>query len=522
MSTETSSRTAGSPAGAAGTGTALAFEGVTKAFGRTRALDGVSFGVAAGHVHGLLGGNGSGKSTLIKVLAGVHAGDAGTIAIGAERLDAQQMTPDLAEAHGLRFVHQDPAVFPTLTVAENLALGGAGGFPSQLGGIRWRALRRRARALLERYEIDARPDELLGRLRPADQTMVAIARALAGEGERGASILVLDEPTASLPEHEVDVLLAALRRCAAVGLTILYVSHRLDEVLALVDDVTVLRDGAHVVTRSAAGLSQPALIDHIIGRSLASSRAADSSVPDHRVVLRTEDLAGGPLRGVDLAVRAGEVVGVAGLLGSGRTELLRMVFGAHPITGGILELDGRPAQPRSPAEAMALGVAYVPENREADAAFPDQSLTTNMTISRLADYRRGPRLQQRREREDTGTAIEEFSIRTDGPDSLFSALSGGNQQKVVLARWLARNPTLLLLDEPTQGVDVGARADVYAAVRRAVSAGMAVLLVTSDFEELAQVADRVLVLRGGRIRADVPRDRLTANLLTDLVHTEDP
>jgi ribose transport system ATP-binding protein len=424
-------------------------------------------------------------------------------------------------------VHQDPGVFPLLTVAENMAIGSADGFPTTaIGGIGWRRLRERTRALLERYEIDARPDDVLGELRPADHTMIAIARALQGDGrgedaDEDVSLLVLDEPTASLPEHEVELLLDALRRYARAGFAILYVSHRLDEVLSVVDDVTVLRNGRHVITRDADGLTQDELIEHIVGRPLERVFAETSEQHVADPVLEVSHLRGGPLRDVGFRVRRGEVLGIAGLLGSGRTELLRMIFGAHPIDGGELTLDGRRLRPRTPEEAMRLGIAYVPEHRLLDAAFPDLSVRENLSAAQIGRYwgRRG--FQHARERHDARTSIDDFSIRTDGDRALFSSLSGGNQQKVVLARWLRRNPRLLLLDEPTQGVDVGARADVYAAVRAAVLEGMAAILVASDLEELAHVSDRVLVLREGRIVAELSGGVLEAHRLTELMLAEE-
>jgi ribose transport system ATP-binding protein len=496
--------------------TALAVERLSKTFGPTRALRDVSLAIAPGRVHGLVGGNGSGKSTLIKVLAGVHRGDpGGTLRVDGDAVAADAMTPALAMRHGLRFVHQDPAVFAELTVAENLALGSAAGFPRRLGRIAWRELRAGAERLLRRFEIDARPSDRLEDLRPAQRTMVAIARALQG----GGSVLVLDEPTASLPEPEVETLLAAIRRYAAAGQTILYVSHRLEEVLSLVDDVTVLRDGQHVLTRPAAGLGIDELVAAIVGRSLehAPSRGGDHGP----VRLAVRGLTGGPLKDVTLDVHGGEVVGIAGLLGAGRSELLRMIFGAYERDAGTLALDGVAYAPGSPAEAMDAGVAFVPEDRARDAAFADLSVTANLSVARLGHFRRGARLDRTAERAAADRSIAVFGIRCPGRDAPLSALSGGNQQKVVVARWLSRAPRLLLLDEPTQGVDVGARAELYDVIAEAGADGLGVLLVSSDLEELARVCDRVLVLRDGRITAQARGGALTAHRLTELLHAEE-
>jgi ribose transport system ATP-binding protein len=502
---------------------ALAVQRLSKSFGPTQALRDVSFAVAAGHVHGLVGGNGSGKSTLIKILAGVHRGDAGTVRVGGEAIEADAMSPAVALRSGLRFVHQDPAVFGDLTVAENLAIGGAEGFPARRGRIAWRELHERSDRLLERFQIDARATDRLHTLRPAQRTMVAIARALQDRGDEGAgTILVLDEPTASLPEHEVETLLDAIRRYAAAGETILYVSHRLEEVLSIIDDVTVLRDGAHVLTQPATGLTTDDLVMAILGRRLDTAPALGGARVAGPVRLALSHLAGGPLKDVSLDVHEGEIVGIAGLLGAGRSELLRMVFGAHERTGGTMTLDGASHAPATPTAAIRAGVALVPEDRALDAAFPDLSVTANLSIAQLGRYRRGPRLRRAAERADADRAIAAFGIRAPGRDAPLSALSGGNQQKVVVARWLSRSPRLLLLDEPTQGVDVGARAELYDLISGARADGLAVLVVSSDLEELAHVCDRVLVLRDGRITAQARGADLDPHHLTELLYVEEP
>ena len=503
-------------------GAALAVERLAKSFGPTRALDDVSFAVAPGRVHGLVGGNGSGKSTLIKILAGVHQGDpGGLLHVGGETIAADGMTPALAMGHGLRFVHQDPAVFLELTVAENLAIGSAAGFPARGGRIAWRELAARADAVLERFEVEARATDRLGDLRPAGRTMVAIARALQDRHDAG-SVLVLDEPTASLPEHEVETLLEAIRRYAAAGETILYVSHRLEEVLAIVDDVTVLRDGAHVTTRSADGLSTDDLVAAIVGRRLDVTTPLGGATAPGDVRLAVDGLAGGPLKDVSLRVRAGEIVGIAGLLGSGRSELLRMIFGDHDRDAGSMALDASTHAPDTPAAAMGAGVAFVPEDRVRDAAFLDLSVTANLSAAQLGRYRHGLRLRKGAERADATDSIAAFGIKGPGRDAPLSALSGGNQQKVILARWLRRSPRLLLLlDEPTQGVDVGARAEIYDVIAAARADGLAVLLVSSDLEELAHVCDRVLILRDGRTTAEISGPGLDAHGITERLHAEE-
>ncbi|MFE7444048.1 sugar ABC transporter ATP-binding protein [Streptomyces chartreusis] len=504
-------------------GLTLQVEGLSKTFGPQRVLDDVNLEARAGRVHALVGGNGSGKSTLIKVLAGVHRGDSGQVRVAGSQMAAQTVTPEQSRAAGLRFVHQDPAVFGSLTVAENLAIGGAHGFPTRMGRVRWGVLRERARQLLERFEIEARPDDRMEDLRQSDRTMIAIARALQDEGEPGgATVLVLDEPTASLPEHEVETVLAAVRRCAGHRQAVVYVSHRLNEVVSIADDVTVLRDGQVVEQREATGLTTDALIEAIVGQPLNHTFVQGAGGTPGARLFEVSGLSGGPLVDVSFAVGRGEIVGIAGLLGSGRSELLRQLFGADRRDGGLVLLDDAVFEPRSTGEAIEAGVAFVPEDRALDATFADLSVVTNLSLARLQKFVGGRlRVHARAERTDAERCIAEYSVRLPRPTAPMSELSGGNQQKVVLARWLERFPRLLLLDEPTQGVDVGSRAEIYRLIRDATDGGMGTVLVSSDLEELAHAADRVVVLSQGRITAEVTRPDLSARRLTDLLYAEE-
>ncbi len=496
---------------------ALSVRSLSKVYSGTLALDALDLDVRAGEIHALLGGNGSGKSTAIKILAGVVTAEpGGHIEAGGQAGPAEHWTPALAHAAGLRFVHQQPAVFPALTIAENLALGG--GFPTGLGRrIQWSVLHRRTAELLERYHIAATPTTPLGALAAVDRSRVAIIRALQDRDEADSGVLVLDEPTAALPGPEVDQLLTALRRYAAVGQTILYVSHRLDEALSVADRVTVLRDGRKVATVDAAGLSEGRLIELIVGRPIERLFPAVAQDAHDEAVLTVRGAVGGPLLGASLSARKGEVLGIAGLLGSGRSELLRMIFGAYPMMAGRLTLDGKPYQPASPSEAMAAGVAYVPEERQADALLHGESVRHNLSAGQAGNYFRRLLFRHGQERRDASRSIGEFLVRATSDRQSVQNLSGGNQQKVVLARWLRQRPRLLLLDEPTQGVDIAARSEIYQLIRRATAAGTCVILVASDLEELAHACDRVAVLKGGRIIAVVEQP-LNAHQLTELVN----
>ncbi|MCW2952983.1 MAG: transporter related protein [Conexibacter sp.] len=502
---------------------ALRLHGIAKAYGNTQALRGASLEVSRGTIHALLGGNGSGKSTLIKVLAGVVPADAGEIELGGVVHDARAQTAVRARAAGLQFVHQQDSTFPELTVAENLALGR--GFETGVGGrVRWSKLHERAAKVLERFEIDADPDAELRSIGSANQMMVAIARALQDQEDAHDGVLVLDEPTARLPRHEVALLLGALGRYARAGQTIVYVTHRLDEVIRVADEATVLRDGAVVATLGRAEITRERLVELILGDAGAAIvRAADAServvaAEQGALVLEADGLGGD---GACLELRAGEVVGVAGVLGSGRTSLLRGLFGMGEEPPSGVRIDGEPADVGDCRAAMAAGIAYVPEDRTADAAFADLSIAENLSLSTLPTYTRFGRMDGREEKAGARALMSSFLVRAESEEAPLSSLSGGNQQKVILARWLQRRPRVLLLDEATQGVDVGARAEIHGLIRRAVDDGATALLVSSDFEELVAACDRAIVVRDGRVVADLPRDQLREDMLNAAVYGQE-
>lgn len=496
---------------------ALTITGLNKSFGGTQALSDASLTVRKGTVHALLGGNGSGKSTSIKILAAVYTADSGDLTIFGKPYSLSGYTSQTAQQAGLRFVHQDLGLFPELSIEENFALDA--GYPLRsYGGVDWKKLRAHVSRLLTEYEIDADPWAPVQSLRPSDRTMVAIARALQDQVEGEDLILVLDEPTASLALHESTRLLEQVRRRADKGQTVVMVSHRLQEVLSVAHDFTVFRDGKVVGTLTDASPTEDELVEIMAGSLVKSLRPTGSqSHARNEEVVVLKSIHGGPLRGVNLTVHAGEILGIAGLVGSGRSSILLNIFGSVKPSKGTIILNGKEFTPKHIDEAMDAGVAMVPENRVQDAAFSDLSVRENIAASVLRENWVRGWMSRTKERGIARKLIERFSVKVAGPDALFSSMSGGNQQKVVLARWMQRNPSLLLLDEPTQGVDVMSRADIYSVIREAAAAGMAVIVASSDVSELHALSDRVAILRSGRITDEVVAGELEIDYLNRLV-----
>lgn len=499
-------------------GYALAARGVHKRFGGTHALADAHLLLRPGTINSLLGGNGSGKSTMLKCLAGVYRADEGTVTIRGRSMPAADIAPAIAHEAGLRVVHQDLGLFDQISIAENFAF--ESGFPTGPGGkIGWRRLHRRVAELLEQYGVEARPQDAVGSLRPAQKTLVAIARALQDQADENF-VLLLDEPTASLPRHESDALLEALRERAAAGQTIAFVSHRLQEVREVADEITVYRDGT-VAGTLAGDASEEAIVALIAGPAhlervptAARVRRASTGTP----ILEAKGVSAGPLHELDLSVDQGEIVGVAGLLGSGRSTLLDVIFGARTPTDGQVVLGGKAVRPGAITASMRHGVAHVPENRLRDAAFSAMTVRENASASVVGRYWSGW-MRSGRERAATRTLIEQFNVKTSSTESPILSLSGGNQQKVMLGRWLQRDPRLLLLDEPTQGVDVVAREEIYRSIREAADRGCGVLIASSDHEELAALCDRVVVLADGQAAATLVGGEITPELLTQLTQS---
>ncbi|WP_408899943.1 sugar ABC transporter ATP-binding protein (plasmid) [Nocardioides sp. R1-1] len=484
----------------------LVLEGLTKTFQGQRALSEVSLELRAGEIHCLLGQNGSGKSTLIKILAGYHSPDHGSALIDGRPMDLG--SPAEAHSHGLRFIHQDLALIDSLSVVDNLALG------ESYGGRYWlsdRRERRIAQDIFAEYGVDIQVGRPLGALGSASQAMTAIVRAL-HHGDAARGILVLDEPTASLSEPDKEHLFELLRAVKARGGTMLYVTHRLHEVFELADRVTVLRDGRNVATREVGELNPDSLIELILGRPM-DAVYPEPPHPGSDRVLEMTDLGGGALTSFSGTVRAGEIVGVVGLAGSGADEIPQLIFGATPRRAGEIRLNGKPIAPGSPWEAIRSGIALVPADRKRLGVIADWTLRENVTLPKVRG--RGPLrwLSRRREAGDVASYMTQCEVKPNDPEATISSLSGGNQQKIMIARWLRAGAKVLLLQEPTAGVDVGSRSAIYRHLNQAASEGASVLITTTDLEEACAVCDRVYVVRGGRLGAELDASQLTPDTL---------
>jgi rhamnose transport system ATP-binding protein len=470
---------------------------LVKNYGGVRALRGVDFDLRAGEVHALLGENGAGKSTLIKVVTGAHAPNGGTLTLAGQTVSG--LTPATARALGIACIYQQPALFPDLTVAENLAL--RLNAPSPAARMRWSDCRARATKLLARIGAEISPDAEVRSLSMPEQQLVEIACALGS----GARIVVMDEPTASLTQKEQHLLFAVVRDLRQNGVGVIYISHRLEEIFALADRVTVLRDGQSVGTHPVADIDEAGLIRLMVGREVAQIYPAAESAPG-AVVLSLNQLGcrSSGVNNVSFDVRAGEIFGLGGLVGAGRTELARILFGLTPADSGTITLGGQPLTLRTPQAAVAHGIAYVPEDRRRHGVVLDLPIAHNLT---MAIHRRlfpTTWLRFGAERALTLDYIRDLAVKCSGPEARGGSLSGGNQQKVALARWLATKPKLLILDEPTQGVDVGAKSEIHKIVRRLAKEGLAVILISSDLPEVIGMSDRIGVMGGGTLRAILP------------------
>ncbi len=480
----------------------LALDGITKSFPGVRALKGVSFDVAPGEVHALLGENGAGKSTLIKIMSGVHTADTGTI-----KLDGREIAmtgPHEARRAGIATIYQELLLFPELTVAENVFMGHAP--RTKWGALDWPAMRAKAQVLLDSLDIhDLDVAQVVGTLSVGNRQRVEILRALSQD----ARILIMDEPTAALTEHDVQRLFAIVRRLRERGVSIVYISHRLEEIFILADRVTVLRDGEHVATKAVKDTDNADLVQMMVGRRI-ESLFPKIDVPIGAPVLEVRDLVRMPqTRGMSLTVRAGEIVGLAGLVGSGRSELAQTIFGVTPAQSGEILIGGQKVSVRSVADARRLGIAYVPEDRGIQGLVRPMTVRENASLAVLSDVSRHGFIQRETEEKLANAAVRQFGIRTAGIEQIVNKLSGGNQQKIVLGKWLATKPKVLILDEPTRGIDVGAKAEIHRMMGELAGQGLAILMISSELPEVLGMSDRVLTVREGRIVAEFSRAEAT-------------
>jgi rhamnose transport system ATP-binding protein len=490
-----------SPAAGAPAAPLLALEHAAKSFGSVRALEDGSIELRAGEAHGLVGENGAGKSTLVKILAGVYRPDAGRLLLDGREL--RLGGPAEARTAGIAVIYQEPTLFPDLSVAENIFMGRQ---PLAAGRrIDARELRRRVEALMERLGVPLDPSRPARGLSIADQQIVEIAKALSFE----ARVIVMDEPTAALSGAEVERLFAVARALRAQGAAVLFVSHRLDEVLDLCQRVTVMRDGRQVFSGPLDGLTRDDLVRRMVGRELGAMYP-ERSAARGEVALSVRRLTReGVFSDVSFEVRHGEIVGLAGLVGAGRSEVARAVFGIDRRDAGEVVVEGRRLPAASPTAAMAAGVGYVPEDRREQGLVMDLSIARNASLASLGRLRRGVLIRAADERRLAADWAVRLRLRYARLTDPVAALSGGNQQKVVLAKWLARRPTVLIVDEPTRGIDVATKAEVHRLLSDLASDGVAVLMISSELPEILGMADRVLVMHEGRLTADLPREEAT-------------
>ncbi|WP_426323218.1 sugar ABC transporter ATP-binding protein [Microbacterium sp. E-13] len=476
----------------------LRVEGVSKSFPGVRALDNVALTLNAGEVNALCGENGAGKSTLISILSGVQTPDSGTVLIDGQPLSA---SPTGAIKAGIATIYQKRQFVPAMTVAENVMLGT---WPTKGGWVSQRRVRKRALEVLADVAPHLSPDKLARELSPAEAQEIDIARAISLDSR----VLIMDEPTTALSPPEVTRLLDLVRKLKADGMGIIFVSHWLDEVLDIADRVTVLRDGRYIGEAPAADLDAQGIIKMMVGREVK-----DPPIPERTIgepVLRVHNLTRtGLFHDVSFEVRAGEIVSLAGIAGAGRTEVVQAVFGADKYDSGTVDVDGKTLRPGDVTSAVDAGIGLVPEERHLQGLVDQLSVRDNMTLAALRSVSPGGWLSRARESAIDKHYTAELSVKAASSGVRVSTLSGGNQQKVLIARWLARDPRVLILDEPTKGVDVGAKAEIHSLVARLAEQGMAVLLVSSELPEVLLLSDRVLVMRQGRIVAEVPKNELT-------------
>ncbi len=482
---------------------------VTKSFAGVQALKGVSFDLCPGEVHALVGENGAGKSTLIKIMTGAETADSGTLVVAGRVVP--HMDPATSRSLGIAAIYQQPSLFPHLTIGENIALA------LESGGVwrrvDWRSRRGIASELLQRVGASIDPDRLVETLSMPEQQMVEIAKAVGAD----AKILIMDEPTASLTDREVEGLFKIIAALRGRGVAIIYISHRLEEVFAIADRVTVLRDGETVATRAAGEVERSELIHMMVGRELAAVfPKRPVTLGNVALELRHISSRAAGLHDVSLSVRSGEILGLAGLVGSGRTELAETVFGLRPAESGEIFVRGVPVRIGSPRRAIGMGIGYVPEDRRQHGVVPEMSVAANMSLANLRSVSRRGLINGRVEREAAGRYVDQLRIKTPTVSTDVGSLSGGNQQKVALARWLSVAPAVLILDEPTQGVDVGSKSEIHELMESLAERGLAIVMISSELPEILGMSDRIAVMHAGTISGMLSREEATQQKILSL------
>lgn len=491
----------------------LDLQNISKSFPGVRALDDVSFNVYPGEIHALLGENGAGKSTLIKIISGVHKPDTGLMHVNGQPVSFGN--PRDAQAAGIATIYQELSLYPELSVAENIFMGHAP--KNALGMVNWGAMREKAREILASLNIhDMDVTRKVGSMSVGNRQRVEIAKALSLD----ARVLIMDEPTAALTEADVERLFDIMHLLKDRGVAIIYISHRLVEVFEMGDRVTVLRDGKYIGTKAVADTDEGELINMMVGRTIENLfPKLDANIGE--VLLEVRDLQRKPItRGVSLQLRRGEIVGLAGLVGSGRSELAQVIFGFTPAEGGSILIDGKPLRISNPGQAMQHGIAYVPEDRATQGLIREMTIHQNMSLTVLRSLSRASFINRSGELSLAQEMIQKLQIRAYSPLQLVGKLSGGNQQKVVVGKWLATQPRILIMDEPTRGIDVGAKSEIHRLMSELAQQGLAILMISSELPEILGMSDRILVMRAGRIVAEFDRASASQENIAEAMMSE--
>jgi ABC-type sugar transport system ATPase subunit len=477
----------------------LEMKQISKQFPGVKALENVSFNVRAGEVHALIGENGAGKSTLMKILSGIYQQDEGQIFFNGQLIHFH--SPHDAWTSGISTIHQELMVVPQLSVAENIFLGRLP--QNRMRFFNRKAMHAQAAQLLERMEIQLDPHTLVGDLPVALQQMVEIAKALS----INANLIVMDEPTSALSKHEIDILFERIKRLRTEGRSVVFISHKLDEIFEISDQITVLRDGHWIGQQPTAHMDKSKLIQMMVGRELRQSNFEGRQSVHEKALLEVHGLTiDGLFYDIDFSLYPGEILGIAGLVGAGRSDVIRAIFGAEKIESGSILLDGKPVQLKNPRSAIRKQIGFVPENRKEEALLLQMNVQDNILLPQTTLLSKAGLIQNKREQAIASEFTARLSVRTPSLKQKTVNLSGGNQQKVILARWLATQPRILIVDEPTRGIDVAARAEIHALLHELANRGMAILMVSSEMEEILALSDRIIVMRDGRIEVTLQRE----------------